>query len=217
MALAAITLTIMATIAVGCTSKLDTSGAFGGHDYVDLGLPSGTLWATRNVGADKPQEFGDYFSWGETQPKEIYNWDNYKHCKVDGGRTLIKYYATDNLTELQPEDDAAVANWGTNWCIPSYDQWKELEENTDATWTKFNGARGYLVTGPNGNSLFLPAARCRWQEDYEGFGDYGIYWSTSLYTGYNWDAWTFTFDSDEFNVKHDYRGDGRSVRAVVRR
>lgn len=214
---AAILLTVTAMIAVGCTSeKMDTSGAYGGHDYVDLGLPSGTLWATCNVGADTPQDFGYYLAWGETQPKDIYNWDNYKHCKVDGGRTLIKYCASDHLSELQPEDDAASANWGTSWCMPTEAQWKELAEKTTHVWTKQKGVRGYRVTGPNGKSLFLPAARIRWQGDYAGFGDFGIYWATKLYS-YQWKAWTFTFDEDEFDLKEDYRGNGSSVRAVVRK
>ncbi len=116
------------------TVKNDNSGTIDGRDYVDLGLPSGTLWATCNVGASKPEEYGDYFAWGETTPKSTYYWSTYKWCK--GSETTMTKYCTrsdygyngftDNLTELQPEDDAATANWGSVWKMPSYAQFSEL-------------------------------------------------------------------------------------------
>ena len=102
-----------------------------GHEYVDLDLPSGTLWATCNVGAEKPEEYGDYFAWGETKTKENYDWSTYKWCN-GSEYELTKYcvsgrYGTvDNKTELLPEDDAATANWGSNWCMPTVEQIEEL-------------------------------------------------------------------------------------------
>ena len=106
------------------------------HEWVDLDLPSGTLWATCNVGADRPGDFGDYFAWGETTPKQSYSWENYKWC-YGYSSTLIKYCTNssfgyngfvDNKNELDPEDDAAYANWGPSWRMPTYDQAARLYE-----------------------------------------------------------------------------------------
>ena len=108
------------------------------HEWVDLGLPSGTLWATCNVGADNPEDYGDYFAWGETEPKVIYNWSTYKWCN-GSVNTMTKYctdsgYGTvDNKTELDPADDAATVNWGTSWRMPTLEQLDELL--TKCTWT----------------------------------------------------------------------------------
>ena len=133
------------------------------HEWVDLGLASGTLWATCNVGAGSPEDYGDYFAWGETEPKQVYNWSTYKWC--DGAaNTLTKYNTSSDLgtvddkTELEPEDDAATVNWGPSWSIPSHEQQLELAEQCTWTWTARNGVNGALVTGPNGNTIFLPAA-----------------------------------------------------------
>ena len=111
--------------------------------YVDLGLPSGLLWATCNVGADNPEDYGDYFAWGETQPKDTYNWSTYQYCN-GSYNTLTKYCSnssfgyngfTDDLTTLLPEDDAATANWGSHWRMPTEEEWQELYRNTTNTWT----------------------------------------------------------------------------------
>ena len=133
------------------------------HEWVDLGLPSGTLWATCNVGANAPEEYGDHFAWGETSPKEVYNWSTYQWC--NGSMfTLTKYNTqsslgmVDNKTELDPEDDAASVNWGPSWRTPTTDQQKELIDKCSWARTTQNGVHGFRVTGPNGNSLFLPAA-----------------------------------------------------------
>ena len=139
-----------------------------GHEWVDLGLPSGTLWATCNVGASSPEEDGDYFAWGETEPKDSYDVSNYKWCKWDGSYYRLTKYCTDsfygyngfvdNKANLDPEDDAAYVNWGEKWRMPTYGQLNELL--TKCTWTRTeqNGVNGRLVTGPNGNTLFLPYA-----------------------------------------------------------
>lgn len=221
MALAALTLMTVAVFTAGCSpEKMDVSGTIDGHDYVDLGLPSGTKWATCNVGANRPQDYGDYFAWGETQSKSVYNWENYQFCNTDNGRVLTKYNGSDHLTELQVEDDAAKVNWGNDWCIPTYEQWEELINNCTVTWTKKNGTRGCLVKGLNGNSIFLPAAKARWQDGYTDYavwvGEYGSYWTKKLYTGYSWEAWTLFLDFEDFKMEEEYRGDGRSIRPVVR-
>ena len=133
-------------------------------EYVDLGLPSGVKWATFNVGATKPEEYGDYFAWGETEPKELYDWSTYKWC--DGSyNTLTKYNIdsdygdVDNKKVLDVEDDVAYVNWGGNWRMPSVDEWNELLSHCSLKWEERNGVSGVaLVSVQNGNSLFLPAA-----------------------------------------------------------
>ena len=181
------------------------------HEFVDLGLPSGTLWATCNVGANSPEEYGDYFAWGETAPKDVYSWSTYQY--YDGGN-LTKYTGSDGLTTLQPEDDAATANWGNEWRMPTKEEWQELLDNTTVTWTQQNGVNGRFFTGSNGNSLFLPAAGFRWVDNLNYVGSYGLYWSNLLDTEHMGDACDFRFCSDSYYVDYDYRGNGRSVRAV---
>ena len=197
------------------------------HYYVDLGLPSGTLWATCNIGADTPEDYGYYFAWGETQPKEYYNWTTYQYCKYDDNK-LTKYcnnsqYGyngfTDNLTTLQPEDDAATVNWGTNWRMPTKAQWEELLATTN-TWTTRNGVKGRLFTA-NDTSLFLPAGGyydCG-NTAIGSVGNWGRYGSSSLDTvdtPPSTIAWGFNFGSsaNECKVQFYSRYYGRPVRAV---
>jgi hypothetical protein len=205
----------------------ENGGGGDDHEYVDLGLPSGTLWATCNVGATTPEGYGDYFAWGETQPKSYYNWSTYKYCNCNGDTVkLTKYcnksdygnnYFTDNLTTLESDDDAATANWGNDWCIPSGDQWIELWNNTNIVWAiTSNGVFGRLFTASNGNSLFLPAAGYYREDDfYNNDNSNGYYWWNSLCTSYPFDAWSFYFDSGSYCYTYrSKRCDGRSVRAV---
>lgn len=162
------------------------------HDYVDLGLPSGTLWATCNIGANSPEEYGDYFAWGETTPKNRFYWDNYKWIINDANdyRGWTKYCLDlsfgykgyhDDKTELDPEDDAATANWGSSARMPSEEQIQELVNYCTWEWTLTNGVYGQLVIGPNGNTIFFPAAGARWIEQLNSVGDCGHYWSRSLF------------------------------------
>ena len=183
------------------------------HAYVDLCLPSGLLWATCNVGADNPEDYGYYFAWGETQPKDVYNWSTYQYCN-GSSNTLTKYTGSDGLTTLLPEDDAATTNWGSDWRMPTYEEWQELLDNTTVTWTTQNGVNGQLFTASNGNSLFLPAAGYRSGSSLFDAGSDGFYWSSSLYTVGPDDAWYFYFGSDGFSVYHYYRYCGHSVRGV---
>lgn len=158
------------------------NGTYNGHAYVDLGLPSGTLWANCNVGADNPEDYGDYFAWGETTTKSTYDWSTYQYC-MGSSNTLTKYcynfsYGyngfTDNLTTLLPEDDAATANWGSGWRMPTNEEWNELYDNTTVTRTMQNGVNGRLFTASNGNSLFLPAAGCRGNSSLDYAGSNGL-------------------------------------------
>lgn len=199
------------------------------HEYIDLGLPSGTLWAACNVGANTPEGYGDYFAWGEIQYKTRYDWATYKYSKTkkrlfkEVEVLLTKYCRqaeygyegfTDRLTELQASDDAAVANWGNGWRTPPMDQWDELLENTSNKWTTQNGVKGRLFTAKNGQTLFLPAAGYRWDSELHLAGAGGYYWSRSLLTDSPGSAWSLYFDSDDCYVGHGYRDTGFSVRPV---
>ncbi len=183
------------------------------HDWVDLGLPSGTLWATCNVGANSPEEYGDFFAWGETEPKERYDLDTYKYGNLSG---MTKYCATDNKTELEPEDDAATANWGSDWQMPSITQIRELinSSNTTTIWTTLNGVYGRKITSNrNGNYIFLPAAG---HDDYR-VGDAGYYWSRLLAWDRDDSGRYLYFDSNEINYNSNMRmsrSTGLSVRPV---
>ena len=181
------------------------------HAWVDLGLPSGTKWATCNVGASSPEEYGDHFAWGETTTKSTYNWDTY----FDSDRS--KYNNNGGLTELLPEDDAATANWGSGWQMPSLAQIKELcnSSNTTTEWTQVNGVNGRKITSKsNGNSIFLPAAGYRYDTSLNSAGSYGFYWSRSLSTSYSDGAYGLYFDSGYVDWDNGGRYYGRGVRPV---
>ncbi len=180
------------------------------HEYVDLGLPSGTLWATTNVGADNPEDYGDYFAWGETKPKSDYSWETYKYV---GNST--KYNDSDGKKTLDYSDDAAYQNWGSDWCMPTIEQLKELKDQCTWKWTTRNGKNGYLVTSKkNGNTLFLPAAGYRNGTSLYNVGSYGDYWSRSLSESSPGYARYLRFNSGGVDDYWDYRGCGQSVRPV---
>lgn len=186
-----------------------------GHEWVDLGLS--VKWATCNVGATKPEEYGDYFAWGETAPKHNYDWSTYKWCK-GSCETLTKYntsifYGTvDNNTDLDIDDDAAHANWGGSWRLPTKAEQDELTNNCIWIWTTKNGINGSLVTGPNGNSIFLPAAGYCLGTDFGGISEYGYYWSSSLSASIN--AYFFRLSSNNVTWSDYGRHYGFSVRPV---
>ena len=192
--------------------------------WVDLGLPSGLLWATCNLGADSLGGFGDYFAWGDTATHEVYNWSTYPHSTVDDGgalSTLTKYNTrpawgtVDNLTTLAPDDDAAAARLGDGARIPSREEWEELIANTTSELMTLDGVIGRKLTSKtNGNSLFLPAAGERNGADFKGVGLYGIYWSSSLNMGNPKEAWYFAFNASNQATSSYGRCIGLSVRAV---
>ena len=196
------------------------SGSENGYDYVDLGLPSGLKWATCNVGATAPEGYGDYFAWGETNPKDNYNWSTYKYCKGSYD-TMTKYctqssYGTvDNKTTLELSDDAARANWGGKWRMPTKAEQDELRNNCTWTWTTQSGVNGYKVTSKtNGNSIFLPAAGSRYGTSVGDVGSFGYYWSSSLYESSPGSAYYLYFNSGSVDWYYYYRYDGHTVRAV---
>ena len=188
------------------------------HEYVDLGLPSGTLWASCNVGANAPEEYGDYFAWGETSPKEVYYWSNYKWCngndyKLTKYCTESKYGFVDHKTQLSQEDDAAYVNWGASWCMPTKEQEKELIDKCTWAETTQNGVYGLLVTGPNGNTIFLPATGIRFENGLYLTGANGGYWSRSLYEYSSNESCGLFFGSGRLDW-NSYRKNGFTVRAV---
>jgi len=206
-------------------------------EYVDLGLPSGTLWATCNVGANRPEEYGDYFAWGETAPKDEYNWSTYKWMNAGqsswkeinkytfaDGKTDACWYSNgtftfvgDGKTELDPEDDAATANWGSGWQMPSLAQIEELYNSnyTTTVWTQMNGVNGRKITSKsNGNSIFLPAAGYRGGTSLVNAGSYGFYWSRSLGTSNSSYAYRLYCSSGYIGRNNEYRHYGQSVRPV---
>ena len=188
-----------------------------GHAYVDLGLS--VKWATCNVGANAPEEYGDYFAWGETKPKDYYDWDTHKWCN-SSYNNHTKYCkdsdsgTVDNKIVLDLADDAAHANWGGAWRMPTLKEQQELLDNCTWTWTKVNGVNGYTVTGPNGNSIFLPAAGFRYDSGLDGAGSNGNYWSSSLST-HDSSAYYLDFYSYYVNWGSAYLFSGQSVRPVL--
>ncbi|MBR5983718.1 MAG: S8 family serine peptidase [Bacteroidales bacterium] len=172
-----------------------TSGMLNGHEWVDLGLPSGTLWASSNIGASTPECYGDYFAWGETKIKYIYNPNTYKYA--------------DNPTIL-PKSADATASWGTGWRMPTKTDFEELKNKCEWIWNNI----GYNVVGTNGNSIFIPATGCQTEGDNFLAGLYGFYWSSSIYHD-NWDhAYMLHFYSGAIGVSHGERCIGFSVRPV---
>lgn len=211
------------------TTKSNDSGGGDNHAYVDLGLPSGLLWATCNVGAMMPEEYGDCFAWGETEPKSVYDWDTYAYgWELDVWPYLhLNKYNTDsllglvdNLTTLQPSDDAATTNWGNGWRMPTWEEWNELLTNTTNIWTTHNGVNGRLFTASNGNTLFLPATfgSYSWFDDDNHIfveGTDGRYWSSSLRTDQSGVAFCNGFNQHFANYDNCWpRESGLSVRPV---
>lgn len=201
-----------------------------GHPYVDLGLPSGLKWAKCNVGATSETENGLFFQWGETEQHDTgipYDWANYKHC--NGSETTLTKYNTsidfgenlDGMSTLRPEDDAARANMGGDWRMPTQADFKELLDNTDHAWVEnFNNSnvKGYTFTSRKNrnNYIFIPASE--YNEDISTYIrdiSYHI-WSSSLNTTNPRNAWTLDFNSRFISAERDYeRWDGLAVRGVL--
>ena len=201
------------------------------HEYVDLGLPSGTLWATCNVGADNPWEPGDYFAWGETSTKSNYDWSFYQYANGNYDK-LIKYCNkssfgndgyTDRLKVLEDADDAANAIWGAEWHIPTVEQFKELIDNCTHEWTvSYNGkgvAGRIFKSKKNDNEVFLPAAGYNGRDsEPKHVGNYGFYWSSSLCQDNPSNAPLLYFHSGYVGAySNSFRYYGQSVRPVTKK
>ncbi|MBR5918801.1 MAG: leucine-rich repeat domain-containing protein, partial [Prevotella sp.] len=210
-------ISMLALLAIAATASAQNK--INGHEYVDLGLPSGTLWATCNVGAEKPEDYGLYFAWGETKgytgdtsDGRLFNWDNYKWGKKDA---LTNYTDSDGKIELYAADDAATANWGEGWRMPTLEEIYELLENTTSEWMELNGVSGRLFTAENGNSIFLPASGYRSGGSLGNVGSLGYYWSSLLYGSNPARAFNLYFLSDEAGRSDGSRCFGLSVRPVI--
>ncbi len=198
------------------------------REGVDLGLPSGTLWATKNVGANSPEEYGDKFAWGETKGfmngKSNFSWSTYKWGKESDKLwtytiKLTKYYnkktygkKPDGKTELDLEDDAASVNLGSKWCMPSEEQFVELIKMCTWIWTTYKGTKGYIVKGKNDNSIFLPAAG--YDHRFHDAETRGCYWTSSLFANNPTYAYYLDFSESSWSSTYFYRYYGRSVRPV---
>ena len=185
------------------TEKLVANNAPSGVQLIDLGLPSGTLWADRNLGADAPEKAGDYYRFGETVPFTE-NSPEYVYDEIEGDIA-----GTDR--------DAATVNLGKNYRMPTFDQIKELLDECKWTWTKQNGVKGMKVTGPNGNSIFFPASGYRIYSDrsLRNVGSYGFYWSASAYGSSTINARNLYFNSSYWGWNYNSRSSGFPVRAVA--
>ena len=199
-----------------------TAGDANGHEYVDLGLS--VKWATCNIGATTPEDYGNYYAWGETKPQSTYNWSTYKWCNGSSS-TFTKYNTSssfgtvDNKTVLNLADDAARANWGGSWRMPTDGEWGELLD--ECTWEWKNAYKGttagYLVTSKiNGNSIFLPAAGYRFGGDLDYAGYYCFYWPSSLDTEGPDNAWRVDLLSGSGDGGGHSRDAGQSVRPVFK-
>ncbi|MBO4476590.1 MAG: hypothetical protein J5737_07720 [Bacteroidales bacterium] len=235
-----ILLGLTALLAIACNK---TNPEHQGHEYVDLGLS--VKWATCNVGAAKPEEAGDYFAWGEAETYYKdgyalvedaiwkagkgagYNWESYRWSDNKGNVfhkyvTDGKYGTVDNKSVLEPADDAAHANWGGKWRMPTVKEWQELRDNCSWTWTSQGGSTGYLVANKiTGKSIFLPAVGHRFSTQiYDGrnpdYTDYGKYWTSNLLEGQNYfaDCWDITPDNSSYGNLS--RNIGLPIRPVIK-
>ncbi|MBR6457262.1 MAG: PEGA domain-containing protein [Bacteroidales bacterium] len=228
------------TIAHEQSVKLSKEMKVAEAEWVDLGLPSGTKWASCNLGASSPEEYGDYYAWGDTEPyytrKKNIHWkarkmtgyteSSYKYCN-NSLDMLNKYcpYAyskywdesglPDGKVTLDAADDAAYAKLGGQWRMPTITQWEELTTKCKWVWTKENGVYGRKVTGPNGNSIFLPAAGIRKGTKLEKAGSDGAYWSSSLCLDSPRLAWIKNVNNEVSPFPKNYRNFGLSIRPVL--
>ena len=198
------------------TAPVDNSKTINGHKFIDLGLPSGLLWAKTNIGAEKPADDGNYYAWGETSTKSTYSSDTY----FDSNHTI---YSFNGKTTLEKQDDAACVNWGDSCRMPTSNEFAKLLNSANCTWTwtsKYtsdgSSISGYKVTSvKNGNSIFLPASGYRNGGNLNHHGSYGDYWSSTICSSLSYFAYYLNFDSSDHGLYYDYRCRGRSVRPVA--
>lgn len=190
----------MSVVMVSCEkgNEPGQGNKLNGHEYVDLGLS--VKWASCNVGATTPEGYGDYFEWGEIIPMEECAWDD---CITLGD------------ISGNPQYDAARAIWGGRWRIPTRTECEELLNNCTWTWSVQNGVNGYKITGPNGNSIFLPAAGGTENERYYGQGEEGWYWSSTPHEYYSEISdYSISFNSERYYLNEGDHGDGHTIRPV---
>ena len=185
------------------------------YEFIDLCLPSGTLWADRNVGAKTETEYGDYFAWAETKYKNEYSWESYK---FGSKRPLKKYNDEDKLVNIKLTDDTAHVNIGNNCSIPTREQFQELLDNTTNKWVeKYNGTNvnGMLFTAKNGNTLFLPAAGFIDNTSHDDISESGLYWASNVSLNDSYYAYNLFFVTNNSYMVVIDRCYGLSVRGVL--
>lgn len=208
----------------------EPDGIIGGHEYVDLGLPSGTLWATYNVGASSPYEKGQYFAWGEVDPREDFSWENYKFYEgyeddpVNGPYVVLENIGNDICGT---EYDAARHQWGNGWRLPNEQERYELRM---LCWhnglSEEHGVRGVRIYGPNEHSIFLPVCGYGlWNGDLDPFQNTdGAYWTGVEEPEYSYDgtpiepsnyAKSVLVDLSGLTGAHSMKAYGLNIRAVV--
>lgn len=220
--------------AVGDDNSGEATSSYNGHEYVDLGLPSGTKWATCNVGATEPWEYGGYYAWGESEEKNKYDWDTYKwgyliNVETSAISEFVTKYCIDNVSGinvsgiidnkiiLDLEDDVAHLKWGEGWRIPTLKEQKELIDNCSWEWSTVKGVNGFKVVGKNGNSIFLPAAGIYVDENIILVGKYGNYISSTLHTeGVCTMTECLEFAEKVYSLYYVSRSNGRTVRPVCK-
>lgn len=215
-------ITIVKDMTLYAQWKKQVANPLNGHEWVDLGLPSGTLWAKTNIDENIPELY-QYYAWGEVYMSDGYEWGIYSHC--NGTSTSMTKYCsnasygyngfTDTLTELESSDDAATTQWGDEWKMPDAVDVLELETLCTAVWTTENGVNGMKFTGPNGNSIFFPAAGAFYGYS-NGEGTQGGIWASTLYVNQPNQAFALVFDSENLVYGSLDRYVGLSVRAVVK-
>jgi len=193
--------------------NINAQNQIGGYEYVDLGLPSGTKWATCNVGATKPYQLGNYYSWGHT-----FISDHYISYSCETTDKLIS-----NISGIA-DYDVARSIWGEKWRIPTKKEMEELGKKCNWEWIEQNGQYGAKITGPNGNSIFLPAAGRKWstsrstsiEDYYSEVNKKAFYWSSSPVEGGTSDSWYLYFDKGNVKTYREKRGYGFTIRPVLK-
>ncbi len=211
------------SVSFSTTSKEDSPSyiTVNGHKFVDLGLPSGLLWAETNIDAESAADYGKYFAWGETTSKSRYTWETYKYGTSEDN--LTKYNSTDGKTVLDKEDDAAYVNWGDSCRMPTINEFAELRDNNNCTWTwtsqtnsSGSEVEGYKVTSTkNGNSIFMPAVGFYYGDNIRNTKVNGGYWSTSLDSSTGRFAFNLYFDSYTTSDSKTLRFGGYAIRPVA--
>ena len=197
-------------IIYGEEKSFKTKDKYNGQ-YVDLGLPSGLKWATCNVGASSPEDYG---AWGETETKSEYTASN----SLTDGLSISELQSQgiiDGSGNLTPSHDAATANWGGSWRMPTKEELEELKNECTWTWTTQNGKNGYKVTGSNGNHIFLPAAGFRSGSSLYYVGSNGTYWSSTPKDYDEFGAYDLGFDDGYEGVGGSFRLAGLTVRPIT--
>ena len=202
---------VMATVSIILKGEVVNICPDDNHPHmIDLGLPSGTKWACCNVGAEKPEDYGGYYAWGETEEKDVYHWTTYIHC--DGSKNTCHDLGSDIAGT---QYDVAHVKWGGSWVMPTDEQRKELADNCRQEWTTLNDVNGRKFTSKiNGNCIFLPAAGYRYNSGLNNNGGNGSYWTATQYSRYAYQAYSLTFSTSSSGYNTQGRDEGQSVRPV---